>query len=183
MSIAAADPELNRLRYPIGRLQYPEQITTTQRQAWIEAIENLPSDLRNATEDLTDEQLETPYRPGGWTVRQVVHHVADSHVNSYVRYRRALTEENPTVSAYDENIWAQLPDARSAPVDVSLRLLGALHARWTALLKELTPEQWKRTYNHSKSGTVPLDKALALYAWHGRHHLAHITSLRDRMGW
>jgi uncharacterized damage-inducible protein DinB len=183
MSSTATDIESIRLRYPIGPVQYPEQIATGHIQAWIQVLENLPADLRDATEDLTDEQLETPYRPGGWTVRQVVHHLADSHINSYVRVRRALTEENPNVSAYDENIWAQLPDARSAPIDISLRLLGALHARWTALFKELTPGQWKRTYNHSEMGAVPLDKALALYAWHGRHHLAHITTLRERMGW
>lgn len=183
MSTAATDAELSRLRYPIGPVQYPEQITAGQIQGWIEALENLPADLRNATEDLTDAQLETPYRPGGWTVRQVVHHLADSHINCYLRVRRALTEENPSVSAFDENTWAQLPDAQTAPIDISVRLLGALQARWTALLKELTPEQWKRTYNHSEMGAVPLNKALALYAWHGRHHLAHIAKLRERMGW
>jgi uncharacterized damage-inducible protein DinB len=183
MSSAAADAELARLRYPVGRVEYPENITREQIRSWIQALENLPADLRKATEDLTDAQLETPYRPDGWTVRQVVHHLADSHANSYLRFRRALTEENPSVTAYDEKVWAQLPDARSAPIDDSLRLIGALHARWTALMKELTPEQWKRTYNHSEMGRVPLDKALALYAWHGRHHLAQIATLRERMQW
>jgi uncharacterized damage-inducible protein DinB len=183
MSTPAADAELTRLRYPIGRPDYPEPITTGHIQAWIKELENLPADLRTATEDLIDERLDTPYRPGGWTVRQVVHHLADSHSNAHLRFRRALTEDNPSVRAYDENIWAQLPDARSAPVDISLRLLGALHARWAALLKELTADQWKRTYNHSEKGAVPLDKALALYAWHGRHHLAQVANLRQRMGW
>src|SRR4051794_38858612 len=129
MSTAVSEAELNRLRYPIGRPEYPDEITAGRLQALIEALENLPASLRKAAEDLVDEQLETPYRPGGWTVRQVVHHLADSHTNAYLRFRQALTEDNPTVTAYDEDIWAQLPDARSAPVDISLRLLGALHAR------------------------------------------------------
>lgn len=183
MSTAASGPELDRLRYPIGRPDYPDPITDHHIQGWIEALENLPADLRKATEDLVDERLDTPYRPGGWTVRQVVHHLADSHVSAYLRFRQALTEDNPSVAAFDENVWAELPDARSAPVDISLRLLGALHARWTDLLKQLTPEQWKRTYNHSKMGPVPLNKAVTLYAWHGRHHLAQIANLRERMGW
>lgn len=183
MSTAASGSELDRLRYPIGRTEYPDPITDQHIHAWIEALENLPADLRKATEDLVDERLNTPYRPGGWTVRQVVHHLADSHTNAYLRFRQALTEDNPSVAAYDEKLWAELPDARSAPVDISLRLLGALHARWTELLKRLTPEQWKRTYNHSKIGPVPLNKAITLYAWHGRHHLAQIANLRERMGW
>jgi uncharacterized damage-inducible protein DinB len=183
MSTVVSDAELNRQRYPIGRPEYPPQITAAHIQSYIEALENLPMDLRKVTEDLVDAQLDTPYRAGGWTVRQVVHHLADSHANACQRFRFALTEDNPAVSGYDENRWAQLPDARSAPVEDSLRLLGALHARWTALLKELTPEQWKRTYNHSERGPVALDSALVLYAWHGRHHLAQIASLRERMGW
>lgn len=178
-----SDAELLRLRYPIGRLEYPEPLTEVHIRSWIEDLENLPADLRKATEDLTGERLDTPYRPGGWTIRQVVHHLADSHSSAYQRFRRALTEDNPSVAGYDEKAWAELPDARSAPVDISLRLIGALHARWVALLAELKPEQWKRTYNHSERGLVPLDKALALYAWHGRHHLAHIANVRERMGW
>ena len=183
MSTAANDTELQPLRYPIGRPEYPDVISNEQKQKWIASVENLPADLRKITEDLTDAQLDTPYRPDGWTVRQVVHHLADSHIHCYIRFRRALTEENPLVVAFDEKKWADLPDARHAPIDVSLRLLGALHARWTALLKELTPEQWKRTYNHSELGPVPLERAIVLYEWHGRHHLAQIEKLRERQGW
>src|SRR5260370_890220 len=129
------------------------------------------------------EQLDTPYRPGGWTVRQVVHHVPDSHMNSYMRFRLALTEEQPAVKGYDEAAWAKLSDAQSAPVELSLALLDSLHRRWVVLLESLSPEQWKRTFQHSELGPVSLERNLALYAWHGKHHVAHITGLRERMGW
>jgi hypothetical protein len=132
---------------------------------------------------LSDEQLDTPYRPDGWTVRQVVHHVADSHVNSYCRFKLALTEDNPSIKGYDENLWAQLTDGRGGPVEVSLRLLECLHSRWVALLRSLGEAEWKRTFHHSELGPVRLDQNAGLYAWHGRHHTAHITGLRDRMGW
>jgi hypothetical protein len=183
MSSAANEAELDQLCYPIGHPEYPDAISNEQIRRWIASLENLPADLRKITEDLNDARLDTPYRPNGWTVRQVVHHLADSHMHSYIRFRRAVTEENPLVTAYDQKKWAELPDARNAPVELSLRLLGALHARWAALLKELTPDQWNRTYNHSELGPVSLERALVLYEWHGRHHLSQIAKLRDRMGW
>jgi uncharacterized damage-inducible protein DinB len=183
MSTAAVDPALEQLRYPIGKFRVPEEITLRDLPPWINLIEELPADLRKTVEDLPDSQLDTPYRPGGWTVRQLVHHLADSHMNSYIRFRWALTEQNPAIKAYDEQAWAMLPDARTAPIEVSLMLLGALHARWALLLRAMGPEDWKRTFQHPVSGVFPLDRALALYAWHGRHHLAHITKLRERMGW
>jgi len=139
--------------------------------------------MRAAVEGLSDEQLNTPYRPEGWTVRQVVHHVSDSHLNSYIRFKLALTEEHPTIKAYDENVWANLDDARNAPIDISLDLLEALHARWVLFLLSLKEKDFQRTFNHSELGAVSLDKNIALYAWHGRHHVAHITSLRERMEW
>jgi hypothetical protein len=143
----------------------------------------LPAQLRATVNGWTDEQLDTPYRPDGWTVRQVIHHLPDSHINSYVRYRLALTESQPTIKPYDEDAWAHLPDAQSAPVDLSLALLDALHRRWVVLLRSLKAEEWACTFQHPENGTVRLDMTLLIYAWHGRHHLAHITRLRDRMGW
>jgi uncharacterized damage-inducible protein DinB len=132
---------------------------------------------------LTDEQLDTPYRSGGWTVRQVVHHVPDSHLNSYVRFKLALTEDNPTIKPYEEGRWAELSDSNSTPVEVSLTLLESLHDRWVRLLRSLTPEQWKRTFRHPELGEMTLEKTLALYAWHGKHHVAHITELRKERSW
>ncbi|HKG22797.1 MAG TPA: putative metal-dependent hydrolase, partial [Blastocatellia bacterium] len=145
--------------------------------------EETPARLREAVEWLSPEQLETPYRPGGWTVRQVVHHVPDSHLNSYVRFKLALTEDHPTIRPYREDRWAELEDARSAPLDVSLALLDSLHGRWVLLLRSLKPEDFARTFEHPELGEVSLEKNVALYAWHGRHHVAQITSLIERMGW
>jgi hypothetical protein len=139
--------------------------------------------LRRAVNGLSDNQLDTPYRPDGWTVRQVVHHVADSHMNSFIRFRLALTEENPTIKPYAEGLWAELPDAKGPLVEASLCLVDCLHQRWTALLRTLSPEQWTRTFRHPESGVMSLDKALGIYAWHSRHHVAHINNLRARMGW
>ena len=170
-------------RYPVGKFQPPAQVTEADRETFIRQIEEAPARLREAVAGLTLEELNTPYREGGWTVRQVVHHVPDSHMNSYVRFRLALTEDEPTIKPYMENLWAELPDARSAPIDLSLGLLESLHKRWVTLLRSLTPEQWTRQFRHPELGVVPLDRNLALYAWHGRHHVAHITSLRERMGW
>jgi len=170
-------------RYPVGKFQPPAQVTEADRETLIRQIEEAPARLREAVAGLTLEELNTPYREGGWTVRQVVHHVPDSHMNSYVRFRLALTEDEPTIKPYMEDLWAELPDARSAPIDLSLGLLESLHKRWVTLLRSLTPEQWKRQFRHPELGVVPLDRNLALYAWHGRHHVAHITSLRERMGW
>lgn len=146
-------------------------------------IESQPRRLRAAVEDLSDEQLDTPYREGGWSLRQVVHHVVDSHMNAYVRCRLGLTEVEPTVKPYDEARWAELPDARTAPVGVSLELLEALHKRWVMLLRSLPDENFAREYKHPQDGPVRLDKMLAVYDWHGSHHIAHVTALRERMGW
>src|SRR6266542_2402494 len=161
------------LRYPIGKFEWQGKNTEEQRREFIRRIEEAPARLRAAVDGLSEEQLETPYREGGWTVRQVVHHLADSHMNSYVRFRLALTEEEPTIKPYDESVWAQLPDARTAPIEVSLTLLESLHRRWVMLLRSLSPADWERTFRHPELGIVSLDKNLALYAWHGAHHTAH----------
>jgi DinB superfamily len=174
---------MNDLRYPIGRFERPESISQSELQTAINAIGTLPGDLRAAASGLDDKQLDTPYRSDGWTVRQVVHHVADSHMNSYIRMRLGLTEDEPTISPYDENAWANLVDARHAEIEPSLALLEALHRRWTMLLKSFTDNDWKRTFRHPERGAVRLDVNAMLYAWHGKHHVAHITSLRDRNRW
>ncbi len=171
------------LRYPVGTCPDAVEQTTQQRHASIAVIAALPENLRSAVHGLTESQIDTPYREGGWTVRQVVHHIADSHINAYVRSRRALTEDWPTVNAYDEKLWAQLPDAHTLPVDVSLHLLEALHRRWVVLFEALTDEQWQRGYIHSANGSQRLAEVVQAYEWHCRHHLAHVTELRKRMGW
>lgn len=174
---------MDDLRYPIGPFAAPAAVTAQDRLRWIEEIRDTPARLHDAIVGLSEQKLDTPYRPGGWTVRQVVHHLPDSHMNAYVRFRMALTEERPTIKPYDEARWAELADARSGPVDVSLGLLAALHVRWVSLLEALRPEQWARAYHHPDMGVVGLGTALALYAWHGRHHVAHVTGLRERSGW
>ena len=175
--------ENSDLRYPVGKFQFPDAVSAEERKRYITEIAEAPAKLRSAVGGLSDQQLDTPYRPGGWTVRQVVHHVPDSHLNSYVRFRLALTEEEPTIKAYFEDRWAELPDARTAPVEISLRLLECLHARWVGLLRSLDEAQWKRTFRHPELGLISLEKNAALYAWHGRHHVAHIAKLRERMNW
>ena len=171
-------------RYPVGEFQpVVGPVTNALRLRWIAELAAAPEEMRAAVAGLSEQQLDTPYRPDGWTVRQVAHHVPDSHMHSYIRFRWALTENAPTIKPYDEVLWAQLPDARSAPVEASLLLLDGLHRRWTALLRELTPADWDRTFFHPERGIVSLESNLAMYAWHGRHHVAHITSLRERMGW
>ncbi|MBA3438941.1 MAG: bacillithiol transferase BstA [Pyrinomonadaceae bacterium] len=171
------------LRYPIGQFKMEGNVTENKRQRFIDEIAETPVRLRAAVEGLSSEQIETPYRPEGWTVRQVVHHLPDSHMNAYMRFKLALTEDEPTIKPYMEDRWAELDDARSAPLEVSLALLDALHRRWMLLLRSLTPGDFARAFRHPELGVVPLDKSLALYAWHGRHHTAHITSLRERMSW
>ena len=172
------------LRFPVGRFQPPAKVTAEERRAWIAELAAAPAKFRAAVEGLNDAQLDTPYRPGGWTVRQVIHHVPDSHLNSYTRFRLALTEDNPTIKPYHEDRWAQLADARTMPIEVSLVLLESLHERWVRLLDSMTPEQFARTFVHPQQNrTISLDGNLALYAWHCRHHTAHITKLRERMGW
>lgn len=171
------------VRYPVGKFKFPETVTPEDRRRFVDQIAEAPAHLKAAIAGLSDQQLDTPYRPGGWTVRQVVHHVPDSHLNSYVRFRLALTEEEPAIKAYHEDRWAELSDARTAPVEVSLALLDSLHRRWVTLLRALTEENWKRTFRHPELGLLTLEKNSALYAWHGRHHVAHITSLRERLAW
>ena len=177
-----ASPALD-LRYPVGRFEAPATIGADDRDRFIAEIERLPGRLRSAIAGLNDEQLDTPYRQGGWTVRQVVHHLADSHMNSFVRFKLALTEESPTIKPYDEAACAELADSTHVPVDSSLMLLDGLHQRWTVLLRSMNEQQYRRTFNHPELGLMRLDLNLALYEWHCRHHTAHITSLRDRMGW
>jgi uncharacterized damage-inducible protein DinB len=171
------------LRYPVGPFEFAGTLSDGQRQTLIDQIAATPEKMRAAVEGLTDEQLNTPYRPEGWTVRQVVHHVPESHMNSYVRFKLAVTEEEPTIKTYFEDRWAQLDDAKQAPVGLSLNLLEALHERWVWFLRSLKDADFQRTFRHPELGTVSVDKNIALYAWHGRHHVAHITSLRERMGW
>lgn len=171
------------LRYPIGEFKFEAPLTDVERQTCIDIIEQTPAQMRKAVAGLDENQLNTPYRPEGWSVRQVVHHVPESHLNSYLRFKLALTEDEPTIKPYFEDRWAALDDAREAPIELSLDLLEALHRRWVWFLRSLQPEDFQRSFRHPELGMVSLDKNLALYAWHGRHHVAHITSLRERMGW
>jgi hypothetical protein len=171
------------LQYPIGKFQWEGAITDEQREQLIAQIEQAPAQLRQAVAGLTEEQVDTPYRPGGWTVRQVVHHLSDSHMNAYVRFRLALTEDEPTIKPYAQERWASLEDARTAPMELSLSLLESLHQRWVLLLRSLRAADFTRTFRHPEIGLVTLDKHLGMAAWHGRHHIAHVTSLRGRMEW
>jgi uncharacterized damage-inducible protein DinB len=171
------------LSYPVGKFDVKAPVAPDRRPQLIEEIAAVPARYRNAVRDLDDGQLDTPYRPGGWTVRQVVHHVADSHMNAYIRFRLALTEDSPTIKPYEQAKWAELRDAKTAPVEVSLELIDGLHQRLSDLLRSFSEDDFARTFRHPELGVVRLDTNLALYAWHGRHHAAHITGLRDRMGW
>ena len=174
---------MDDLRYPIGKFQYSVSASDANIRTWISQIAETPARLRDAVRGFSAEQLDTPYRPEGWTVRQVVHHLPDSHMNSYVRFRLALTEDEPTIKPYHEDRWAQLNDAQSAPVELSLDLLDSLHQRWTLLLNQLGKAELARAFRHPELGLVTLEKNVALYAWHGRHHVAQITSLSSRMNW
>jgi len=171
------------LRYPVGTFTFKGALSNEQRRAMIDHIAATPEKMRAAVKGLNDQQLDTPYRPEGWTVRQVVHHVPESHLNSYTRFKLAITEDEPTIKPYFEDRWAKLDDALTAPIELSLNLLEALHERWVWFLRSLRDEDFQRTFRHPELGTVSLDKNVALYAWHGRHHVAHITSLREREGW
>ncbi|HTV60159.1 MAG TPA: bacillithiol transferase BstA [Verrucomicrobiae bacterium] len=170
------------LRYPIGKPERPERLSAEQRRELIAAIAEAPSKLRAAVAGLSPQQLDTPYRPGGWTVRQVVHHLPDSHMNAYTRFKLALTENQPTIKPYEESAWANLADS-NGPIEPSLALFDALHQRWVLLLNSLSAADWEKKFNHPESGPNTLDKALSVYGWHGRHHVAHITALRGRNGW
>jgi uncharacterized damage-inducible protein DinB len=177
---AASEPDL---RYPIGRMERKPSLTATERRAAIDAIAGAPQKLRAAVAGLTDAQLDTPYRPGGWTVRQLVHHVADSHLNAYTRVRLALTEDNPTIKPYDEQKWSELPDVRALPASVSLDLLDHLHERLVFTLRATAASDFARTLTHPANGPMTIDALVSTYAWHGRHHTAHVTALRERMKW
>lgn len=178
MTVAPVDP-----RYPIGRFERPAALTRADVLAAVDALEAAPAALRAAVAGLDDAQLDTPYREGGWTVRQLVHHVADSHAHMALRIRFALTQDAPTIMAYDENAWVALADATAGAVEPSLRMLEGTHARLVTLLRALPSEALARTYVHPERGPMRLDLTAALYAWHGRHHVAHVTALRERMGW
>jgi hypothetical protein len=172
------------LRYPIGKFRWQEApVTDEQRRQLIQDIAEAPSRLRAVVNGLSAQQLDTPYRPEGWTVRQVVHHLPDSHLNAYVRFKLALTEDEPTVRTYKQDCWAELADSRGPDVETSLALLECLHRRWATLLTSLDPADFSRAFRHPELGLVTLDRSLALYAWHGKHHVAHVTSLRKRLGW
>lgn len=168
------------LSYPIGRFTYDSDVTPGKRTAWIRQIAEAPAAIRAAIDGLSSEQLDRPYRPGGWTVRQLVHHVADSHLNAYVRFKWTLTEDNPTIKAYNQDAWAALADSALTPVEVSLDLLDAVHRRWGVLIESLKEEDWTRPLVHPENGPMTLDRMLQLYAWHGRHHTAHIAGFRQR---
>lgn len=171
------------LKYPIGKFKIPPAVTAADCARFIDEIAAAPSQLRQAVKGLSDAQLDTPYRPEGWTLRQVVHHVPDSHMNSYIRFMLAATEDKPTIRTYEEQLWAELPEAKSGPIEMSLNLLDAVHIRWVAHLRQRKDADFKRAFVHPELGVVPLNIALALYAWHGKHHIAHVTSLRNREGW
>jgi len=171
------------LKFPVGKFVAPEKITEDDRRKFIAQIAEAPAKLRAAVSGLTDAQLDTPYREGGWTVRQVTHHVPESHMNAYIRFKLALTENEPTIKTYEQQLWAELPDAKTEPVAASLDLMDSLHDRWVTVLKAMRPEEFARKFNHPELGVVTLDRNLAMYAWHGRHHVAHVTGLRERKGW
>ena len=174
---------IETLKYPIGK--YIEQpFSDKQLQEWLLDIQALPQQIEHAITNLDEAQLETPYREGGWTLKQVVHHVADSHMNAYIRFKLGLTEDNPTIKPYEEKLWAEMIDTKNIPINVSITLLFALHKRWYEILKNISGGEWDRTVVHPEHGRqMTLWYLLGMYAWHSRHHVAHITSLRDRMGW
>jgi len=175
---------MSDLSYPVGKFQYSGPLSTEERNRLIAEISAAPAAFRAAVTGLNPKQLDTPYRPGGWTVRQVVHHVPDSHMNAFIRFKLGLTQDQPTINPYDQDQWAALADAQHTPIEASLALLDAVHQRWVILLRSLDPADFERAVNHPEhSSPLTLDKIVALYAWHGRHHTAHVTGLRDRMGW
>jgi hypothetical protein len=176
--------DLEQLKYPIGRFEAPAEISDKALKGFINDIRYLPSLVEIASQSLDAAQLATPYRPDGWTVSQVIHHLADSHTNALTRFKWALTEENPTIKAYNETAWAELPDVSKTPINISLTLLHALHTRWVNLMEGMTPDQWARTFVHPETGkTLMLRTIAANYSWHGKHHLAHIERLKERNNW
>lgn len=173
---------LEQLKYPIGKFVKPDSLTVAQRASMIEDLAEVPAKLRNAVEGLSDEQLDTPYRPGGWTVRQVVHHVADASLNQFTRFKLALTENNPTIKAFEEELWAEMVDSK-LPIASSLALLDGLYVRWDAIVRAMSSGDFAKAFVHPVLGPMSLNTAFAMYVWHGKHHIAHVTSLRERMGW
>jgi hypothetical protein len=172
------------LRYPVGRFSFPAEVSPAEMKEMLTVIEELPAKLRNAVKGLSDDKLDTPYREGGWTVRQVVHHIFDSHVNAYIRMKLGATEDVPAIKPYNQDKWSELEDARTAPVEISLSLIEGVHKRWLIFLRSLSEEQWQRTFFHpEQKRNIGLKQNLALYSWHCRHHLAHITGLKKRMEW
>ena len=171
------------VRYPIGKFQWEEGLTEEKRRQYVDDIAELPGKVRAAVAGLSEQQLDTPYREGGWTVRQVIHHLADSHLNAFVRFKLALTEDVPTVKTYQQQLWAELVDARTAPVEPSLAMLEGLHQRWVIMLRQMSAADFARQFQHPEHGVMKLERLLAMYAWHGRHHVAHLTSVRERMRW
>lgn len=171
------------MRYPIGKCDLHREFSEERKESWIGQIAATPAKLREAVSGLSEEQLNTPYRPGGWTIRQVVHHIPDSHMNSYIRFKLALTENQPTIKTYQEDKWAELADSQTTPIETSLNLLDSLHARWVNLLRSMDTRDFERSMTHPDLGPHSLFTALGIYAWHGRHHVAHITALSARNGW
>lgn len=173
-----------KLRYPTGRYEKRETYTAEELKGWIGVLKALPSWMDACIENLDEHQLQIPYREGGWTIQQVVHHVADSHVNAYIRLKLALTEDTPTIKPYNEAAWALLPDVQALPVNISVTMLHTLHIRMVAIMTALTPDEWERTFYHPEHGRyIPLWEMAAMYAWHSRHHTEHIRQLRERMNW
>jgi hypothetical protein len=175
--------DLESLQYPIGRFLWGAPTRPEHRDQWLRTIADTPAEVRRMVDGLSPDQLDTPYRPGGWTVRQVVHHYADDHLNSYVRFKLALTEDAPTIKGYSEPLWAELPDARIGPIEPSLQLLAALHQRWVAAWRSLSEAAWNRSFILPKRGPVTVEQLACLYDWHGRHHVAQVQALRTRNGW
>ncbi|MCB0840345.1 MAG: putative metal-dependent hydrolase [Bacteroidetes bacterium] len=175
--------QLEKLKYPIGRFNRIDILTPDQRKTMIQTIASFPQNVKNAVEGLNENQLDTPYRPEGWTVRQLVHHVVDSHLNSYIRFKWTLTENEPLIKTYDQAAWAELPEAKTAPVEVSLMMLESLHRRWVMMLNYMSDSDFQAKLRHPEWGLISLDTMLGLYEWHCRHHLAHITSLKERLNW
>ena len=171
------------IRYPIGKFDPKPELTQAERETLINQIAEAPAKLRAAVHGLTDQQLDVPYRDGGWTIRQQAHHLPDSHLNAYIRFKLAMTEQQPTIKPYEEALWAELVDARSSAIEPSLALLESLHTRWVLFLRSMSAADFAKTLHHPQSGVMKLDRMLQLYAWHGRHHVAHITAQRARMGW
>ena len=175
---ARMTPLSNDPRYPTGKLTFDPDVTPDKRRAWIDAIRTTPARLRAAVSGLTEQQLETPYRDGGWTIRQVVHHVPESHANAWIRFKLAMTEDSPTIKLYNEDAWVKLPDVPRAPIESSLTLLDALHQRWVALLEAMTDADFRRPLTHPERGQITLDTMLQIYAWHGPHHIGHVEIVR-----